>query len=134
MVGAQVEFHSDKSIQAKRFSPVAQSLDTLPFRDELVRSDFPPGDNVLGVHGPARHLRCGCSIKVQEAKVSLRLYRYHVAGADAEKVGMLEIKRKPFGYIWYPIIVTSVVQNCTGGDGGGHNAVSCKFGEIILGY
>jgi hypothetical protein len=54
------------------------------------------------------------------------LYRYHVAGTDAEKVGMFEIKRKPFRYIRDPILATSVVQNRTGGDGGGYNAVACK--------
>jgi len=56
------------------------------------------------------------------------LHRYHIAGADAEKIAMLEIKREPFGNIRDAIITTAMIQNCTYGDGGRHDTVAWTLG------
>ena len=43
---------------------------------------------------------------------------------------MLKIKRKPFGHIRDMIVGTPMVQNCTCGDSGRHNAVACRWEDV----
>jgi hypothetical protein len=119
-----MELHPHETIEAEWPSPVAQSPDALPLRYILVGLEFSPGDDVLGVHGTVLHLRGARTIEVQETEVPLRLYRHHVAGAGAENIGVFKVERKPIRPIRHTIVHTSVVQDCTGGDSGRHNAVT----------
>jgi hypothetical protein len=119
-----MELQPHEPIKAKWPSPVAQSSDALPLRYILVGLEFSPGEDVLGVHGAILHLRGARTIEVQETEVPLRLYRYHVAGADAENIGMFKVEREPIRPIRHTIVPTSVVQDCTSGDSSRHNAVT----------